>query len=92
MSTLPDTSNMVMMTVNDLIKLQEKAEDTPRQYTFSDAIGGVIGLALIGGGAYLACTGLRGALAEESRKTKDIQRDIDNLRARIEALQSETGK
>lgn len=92
MSTLPDTSNMVMMTVNDLIALQEKAEDKPKEYSAADAIGGVIGVSLIGGLMYLACSGLRAAVSDEQKRTKDIEHEVNDLRARLESLKAATGK
>lgn len=92
MSTLPDTSNMVMMTVNDLLLLQEKADDKPKEYSAADAIGGVIGVSLIGGLMYLACSGLRAAVSDEQQRTKDIEHEVNDLRARLESLKAATGK
>lgn len=92
MSTLPDTSNMVMMTVNDLVALQEKAEDKPKEYTVGDAIGGILGVALIGGGLYLACSGLNSNMSKDRQYTKDVEHEVNDLRNRLEALKQATGK
>lgn len=92
MSTLPDTSNMVMMTVNDLVALQEKAEDKPKEYSVGDAIGGILGVALIGGGMYLACSGLSSSMSKDRQYTKDAEQEVNDLRTRLEALKQATGK
>lgn len=92
MSTLPDTSNMVMMTVNDLVALQEKAENKPKEYTAADAIGGVIGVSLIGGLMYLACSGLNSSMSKDRQYTKDMEHEVNDLRTRLEALKQATGK
>lgn len=92
MSTLPDTSNMVMMTVNDLVALQEKAGDKPKEYTAADAIGGVIGVSLIGGLMYLACSSLNSSMSKDRQYTKDMEHEVNDLRTRLEALKQATGK
>lgn len=92
MSTLPDTSNMVMMTVNDLVALQEKAEDKPKEYSVGDAIGGILGVALVGGGLYLACSSLNSSMSKDRQYTKDMEHEVNDLRTRLEALKQATGK
>ena len=49
-------------------------------------------MALVGGGLYLACSGLNSSMSKDRQYTKDMEHEVNDLRTRLEALKQATGK
>lgn len=91
MNPIPNLDNTVLMTVNDLVDLQERAEAAPPKYTVGDATVAVIGATIVGGMLYAACLGLKSDLDSSKARTAAIQADIDELNREIAELTKKAG-
>lgn len=90
LNTLLD--NAVLMTVDDLSNLAKRANRKPDPYTLSDAISGLVAVAVIGGMAATACYGVRSLATSSVKKTAEQEARVSELRAQLETLKAETGK